>query len=314
MSTTTDTTTQAIDDKSSQQQNDNTEASSETNNINWGGFISWLILWTIITVGVSIIGANFITIINYPSFSFLLPTEESKYFKQNKTRNQNTLKQPRNRTNNSMPCKNSNSGKGYSKIGMPSMPKFGIDGTEYGWPYTMFEDTENYHSLQSFKNWFAQSTSKSYISMREILSKLDSDFLINLPPLALFMIAPFVLLFATLFIPLFTNLLVLPFNAFNNEYFGWGWTLLGLLFGWDTLMISGNIFIQTLQILFFFLVTPFIVDLETVKSVLNCKYNRFTLGMFFGLGIVIGGYNYLSTTIGVIMSIVWFVLLLMHFL
>ena len=289
----------AIDAKKSEQ-----ESTSQKNKstANFGSFLMSVSIATLSMLVMLLIGANFISLMNFKSLSLLLPTDKNHYFNNGTT---TKLKPSGSGVNNSMPCKYK-TGKPNFSISMPRMADLGFDGNSRGWPYTMYNKSAFEFTFGGFKNWFATTTAESYISLREILTLiLSNEVLKALPPIVIFtIIAPVICVLVPIFLPMFTSLFMLPFKGATYGTLGLAYTLIGLLFGWTSLMMGTNLFIQYIQVLFLFLIVPLIVDRDTVKSIIRC--NSWWIGLLYALLVVICAFSTLGGTIGIVMLFAWF--------
>jgi hypothetical protein len=291
-------TVSAIEAKKSQQ--DSTTTNDEPT-ANFGKFLYAISIATFSMLIMILVGANFISLMNFKSLSLLLPIEKSDYFSQSSV---SKIKTSSSGVNNSMPCKYK-TGKPSFSISMPRMADLGFDGNSHGWPYTMYNKNAFEFTFGGFKNWFAMTTAESYISLREILTLiLSNEVLKALPPIVIFTtIAPLFCLLVPMFLPMFTSLFMLPFKGATYGTLGLAYTLIGLLFGWTSLMMGTNMVIQYTQVLFLFLIVPLIVDRDTVKSIIRC--NSWWIGLMYALLVVICAFSTLGGTIGGIMFIAW---------
>lgn len=281
-----DSTVPAIDAKQSKQNLSSSDGKvgATPDEITVGPFMLSILGATIAVLVFALIGANFVTLINFKSLELLLPIDEKKYY----------FKYGRD---------SSSSGKAFG-MSRVSLADLGIDGNPYGWPYSMYDKDAHELSFQGLSNWFAKSTSGSYIWLRQVLyDGLSSPLLKLMHPIVLFFMAPLVLGFTPVILPFISSYFVLPFKGFMLGYFGWMWTFLGLFLAWTPMMMGCNHFIQYLQVLALFIIYPLIVDIATVKKVL--QENTWWLGLMFGFLIVVSGFLNLGIIPGIVMSLGW---------
>lgn len=297
-----DSTVPAIDMKQREQKK--TTSLSGTSNANdtaqWGAFFKNVGIAFSIVMIISYIGANFVTLINFEPLKLLLPIDKIHYFN-----NKTPIKpKPKPVRNNSLPCKNDSEtcNTGFS---VPSISDLGIDGNAYGWPYSMRREGNFISIFQDFANWFAETTSESYMWLRNVnYDMLSSPILKAMSPIILYcFVAPPIVAFAPIILPFIASFIILPFSGFTSGNLGWLWTLLGLFFVWTPLMMGCNKLIQYLQMLVLFLIMPIWVNYDNFWKI--WLDNAWWLGNLFGFFVAASGFTTLGVFPGAAMMIAW---------
>jgi len=300
-----DSTVPAIDAKQTDQESSGSSSSSSASNtvaqLQWGAFLQFAIGATLVVVIYSVVGANFVTLLNFEQLSLLLPVDEKRYYRDGPSSNPKPSRQGA--RSNTLPCRYGSSNSSGVSFSLPNFDQMGINGNAYGWPYSMYKKGASELSFHGFLNWFANTTSDSYIWLRQTLIDLLSSPMLNLHPFLLFILANVLIAFAPAVLPFIASFIILPYKGFTNGQWGWMWTLLGLFWVWTPMMMGCNMVIQYLQVLLLFLVLPLLVDLKTVKEVLRC--NTWWISIIFGWAIAYGGMMTLGTIPGAVMIIAW---------
>jgi hypothetical protein len=167
--------------------------------------------------------------------------------------------------------------------------------------------------LQKFKNWFAYSICRTYISSRGLLKDYikffgppmegESNIFSNQTFIILIM-APLNALFVSLLVP-FTGFL---FNMWYSLSASFPWFLLGLLTGYMMLIAGGTAFMQFFQFLKTFLLLPLATNWPQIQSIMTCNIK--TLIFLFGWLVCTGAFNYLDGMTSGVMAIVYVILMI----
>lgn len=299
-----DSTVPAIDAKQTDQESSSSSDSSSGSNtvtqLHWGAFLQAAALIALVVAVFSVIGANFVTLIGFDPLSLLLPVDAVRYYRDGTAPKPKPGPVPR---GNTMPCRN-RSGRSGTGFTMPSFSDMGIDGNAYGWPYSMYKKGASELSFQGFENWFANTTSDSYMWLRQVLTDFLQLRILDTHPLFLFFLANIIVVpFAPIILPFIASFFILPYKGFTKGQWGWMWTLLGLFWVWTPMMMGCNMVIQYLQVLLLFLVLPLFVDLKKVKEVLRC--NSWWINIIFGWAVAYAGLTTLGMVPGAVMIIAW---------
>ena len=258
----------SIQDKVFEKENNDTKK-GESNN--WTQFFIYCVLFFVVSLFIIVLGSNFIFISNTDDsiINKLLPTNINYYFKPEQQ-----------------------DGGGYS-CGMKS--KFSFS----NWPYSMRKSSTNTKGiLQSFKNWFANTTAETFIMNRDITKKwvelfspINNAFLIFLIAIITIAMAPLVYI---------GSLGAGLFNAFKTDW-RWGLVSFFLIFLWP--FIISISFVQLLQYIFLFLLMPAITDLSVLKDIMKCNINTFFI--FFGGLVSIASLLSLNNTITIVYTSIY---------
>lgn len=259
----------SIQDKIYEKEN-NGSTKKESNN--WYSFFIYSVLFFVLSLFILVLGSNFIFISNTDDsiINRLLPTDINYYFKPEQQ----------------------DGGGGYS-CGMKGKFKFS------NWPYSMRKSQANTKGIiQSFKNWFANTTAQTFIMNRdlikqwvELFSSINNAFLIFLIAIITLALAPLVYIGS-----LGTSL----YNAFKTNW-KWGLVSFFLIFLWP-FIISISL-VQLLQYIFLFLIMPAITDLDVLKDIMKCNMNTFFI--FFGGLVSLASFLTLNNTISIVYTCIY---------
>ena len=259
----------SIQDKVFEKENNDTKK-GESNN--WYKFFLYCVLFFVVSLFIMVLGSNFIFISNTDDsiINKLLPTNINYYFKPEQQ----------------------DGGAGYS-CGMKG--KFNFS----NWPYSMRKSNANTKGiLQSFKNWFANTTAQTFIMNRdlikqwvELFSSINNVFLIFLISIITIAMAPLVYI---------GSLGTALFNAFKTDW-RWGLVSFFLIFLWP--FIIGISLVQLLQYIFLFLIIPAITDLDVLKDIMKCNINTFFI--FFGGLVSLASFLTLNNTISIVYTCIY---------
>lgn len=259
----------SIQDKVFEKENNDTKKGERNN---WYKFFMYCILFFVISLIIMVLGSNFIFISNTDDsiINKLLPTDINSYFKPEQQ----------------------DGGGGYS-CGMKGKFSF------YNWPYSMRKSASNTKGiLQSFKNWFANTTAETFIMNRtftkkwvELFSPINNAFLIFLIAIITIAAAPLVYI---------GSLGIALFNAFKTDW-RWGLVSFFLIFLWP-FIISISL-VQLFQYIFLFLLMPAITDLDVLKDIMKCNINTFFI--FFGGLVSLASLLSLNNTITIVYTCIY---------
>ena len=258
----------SIQDKVYEKEN-NGSNKSESNN--WYHFFIYCLIFFVLSLFILVLGSNFIFISNADDsiISKLLPTDLNSYFK---------------------PEQQDGGGGGGGGASCAAKSKFKFS----NWPYSMRKSASNTKGIiQSFKNWFANTTAETFIMNRglikwwvDLFSPINNAFLIYLIAILTISAAPLVYMFS-----LGAGL----FNAFKSSL-GWGLTSFFLMFIWP--IVFGISFVQLIQYSVLFIFMPAFTDFAVLKDIINCNINIFFI--FFGGLVSIASLFSLNNTITII--------------
>lgn len=268
------TSVPAIEEKKNKQNINNTQE------VGTVPFLKSILVSAIYVLIFALLGSNLVTLINSEILDIILPHENKYYYSNEKVSDEN------------------------NKI-IKKLANFGIDGNVYGWPYSMYDNSAFELSIQGLINWFAKSTSGSYIGLRTMLKTvLRSPIFKFINEGLIFFIAPFVLVFAPIILSSISSFVILPFTGLTNGLFGWMWTILGFFLLWTLFMMWSNHVIQYLQVLAVLTLYPLMFETENIKKVM--KKHLWWLTLFFGLLVVNSCFTNFGTIAGIVMAIAWF--------
>jgi len=261
----------SIQDKVFEKENNDTKK-GESNH--WYQFFFYCVLFFVVSLFIMVIGSNFIFISNTDDsiINKLLPTNINSYFKPEQ--------------------QDGGGGGGYS-CGMKG--KFSFS----NWPYSMRKSSATTKGIvQSFKNWFANTTAETFIMNRdltkkwvELFSPINNAFLIFLIAILTIAMAPLVYI---------GSLGAALFNAFKTDW-RWGLVSFFLIFLWP-IIISISL-VQLLQYIFLFLLMPAITDLDVLKDIMKCNINTFFI--FFGGLVSLASFLTLNNTISIVYTCIY---------
>jgi hypothetical protein len=262
----------SIQDKVFEKENNDTKKKDSNN---WHKFFIYFIIFFAISLFILVLGSNFIFISNTDDsiINKLLPTDINAYFKPEQQ----------------------DGGGGYS-CGMKG--KFKMPNLE-SWPYSMRKSASNSKGiLQSFKNWFANTTAETFIMNRtlikkwvELFSSINNAFLIFLIATTTISFAPLIYIF---------SLGSAFYNAFKTNW-KWGLVSFFLIFLWP--FIISISFIQLIKYIVLFTLMPAFTDLEILKGILKCNINTFFI--FFGGLVALASLLSLNNTITIVYTCVY---------
>jgi len=252
---------------------------------NWNDFLFFVFIGLITTLGIGIFGSNFIFLTSTNNLEYFLPTEKSSYFKPEQL-------------GGSFSCsRKSTSFKGFN---------FG------NWPYSMRKSGFLPGFFQGFKNWIADTTANTFITNRGIIKSFlnffspgkDNNNMLSNNFLQMFFIAPIALGLAPLLY--ITSLFTSFISAFESNAL---WSIAGffLLFLWPiTITIS---FVQFIQYILLFTFQSLFTNPEYIKGIIHC--NSHMLSLFFGGFVCLGALLNLNTTMAVISTIIYVIMVIM---
>jgi len=275
------TSTSSIDEKRKQKISSNDKYEEN----NWKKFSFIVFIGLVTTLGIGIFGSNFIFLTSNDNLEYILPTQETSYFKPEQM-----------------------SG-GFTCLSKPLTFK----GIKLGnWPYNMRKSGKFVGFFQGFKNWIAETTANTFITNRGIIKSFlnvfspgkDNDNILSNSFIQMFFIAPFVIGIAPLsyIMTLFTSFI----SAFESNPL---WTISGffLLFLWPiTTTIS---FIQFIQYILLFTFQSLYTDIEKIKKIIHCYSHM--LSLFFGGFVCLAALLHLNTTMAVISTVIYGILVIM---
>ena len=297
----TDSTTPAIDSKKDETSSDSTTETTKQNQ--WGSFVAATLTNIVISIIYGFIGANFIFFTTAPSLELekYFPVGMSSYFSEfaGKQKGGQEKQIPRTYNCYKRPQKDFN---------LDFLKSLGL-GKPGGWPYSLYKDEEFPGTIQSFKNWFAMSIAKTFMMSRKLIKwwlgvfAPGKSFLSN-ETFQMFIIAPMTLFFGQ-FISSALGFFGFIYNSFVQ---GWGWSLLGLLFGYTTFIAFTVMIVEVVKFLGSFLILPAMSNYKLLGEILKCNAN--SIAMLFGAMTVGSASTYLNSTISTAMMVVYIMLLI----
>lgn len=284
--------------------------SSEDNN--WGKFITSSAIAVLISLGVGVLGANFVYLSRI-NLDIFFPTDENK--------RPYTYKSPE-------LFKSSQSGGGKMKGGN-KMSGGGLCGEpidfgdsvllknkyfrgifEYGFPYNMINDGSSIVAL--LKNWLGSNVMYSNIWLRDsiqfIITVLVSICALTPQPftsLIPFILGPIILaIFAIM-----TSIWMLPtlVSMFWNEkeLSGNIITILGLLFGYTWAFAAILSVIQSIEVIFKSLFLPLMLSPRKIFEIMGNRYNSYYLSLVLFTLIIAAAFSNLNIIVAVVMLLVF---------
>jgi hypothetical protein len=256
----------SIQDKVFEKENN---GSKEKDSNNWSEFFIYCLSFMIISLYILVLGSNFMFISDTSNdiLNKLLPTDINFYFKQEQLDKQEG--------GGGASCKR---------------PNFKVS----NWPYSMRKSASNTKGiLQSFKNWFADTTAETFIMNRGLIKSWINLFSPINNPIFMFFISIITIISAPLVF--IGSLGTSIYNAFKTNW-KWGLTSFFLIFLWPfTISIS---IIQELQYILLFIFIPALTDFDGLKGQIKCNINTFFT--FFGGLVALASLLSLNNTITIV--------------
>lgn len=288
------TSVPAIEEKKNKQNINNTQE------VGIGPFLKSILGWAVLVFIFGLLGSNLVTLINSETeiLDIILPDKNKNYYTDDEEEEE-------------MEMVSKQRGGENNKI-IKKLARFGIDGNVRGWPYSMFDKMyyENVKelSIKGLINWFAKSTSGSYIGLRTMLKTVLRwqffKLLNEIHEVLIFIMAPFVLLLAPIILSSISSYVILPFTGLTSGWFGWMWTILGFFLLWTLFLMWSNHVIQYLEVIAVLTLYPLMFETENTMTVM--KKHFWWLRLLFGLLVVNSCFTNFGTIAGIVMAIAWF--------
>ena len=288
-----------------QKKTDQSKESGETTDNNWVSFGMSVLTSLIKTLLIGLIGANFIffSTRSNDELSMFFPGTGSKFYSPVPAQSGGDFK-----------C-HKTSGPKLPGMNTNVLKSLGI-GTVGGWPYSLWKNGNGEaggFSLNSFENWFSETTADSFGRNRGFLvewiklfaPKKDNVLSNNL--LQMVIIAPLTLTIGQ-FIALIAGFIGTLYSAITAKSWGWQWSLIGVFFAYTFIIASSAAVIQFLQFLATFLALPLFSNLKIIKEIMSC--NSGALGWLFGALVVSSSLTTLDSTVSTTMIVVYVLLAL----
>ncbi len=304
-----DDSVSAIDDKSNEINGDST---SDEKQSDWLGFGSSIVKNFFHIMVFIIIGSNFIFFTYYDSLDLIFPFSKNVYFPHAVNR---ALKGGRK-------ARQKGGGSSYycpppggEKLKMPSievLKSLGYDGKMSGWPYSMYDNSDEEFSWQGFKNWFAMTEAESFMMYRQFAQGLftggENKLFQKVPQGLLYVLAYVVFLFS--FIVVILGFITTIWKSFVCVRDAWAYSLIGFFLAYTGLMAFANGFLQYISLMWNMLAVPLMIDHNIVRQI--CACNMGWISLLFGAMIVGSGIQYLDQTTSSMMLVAWIILLVKH--
>lgn len=301
------TSVPAIEEKKNKQNINNTQE------VGIGPFLKSILGWAVLVFIFGLLGSNLVTLINSDSeiLDIILPHEDIYYYTNAKVSDPKVSDAKVSDAKVSEIEMVMKGGDENNKI-IKKLARFGIDGNVRGWPYSMFDKMyyENVKelSIKGLINWFAKSTSGSYIGLRTMLKTVLRwqffKLLNEIHEVLIFIMAPFVLLLAPIILSSISSYVILPFTGLTSGWFGWMWTILGFFLLWTLFLMWSNHVIQYLEVIAVLTLYPLMFETENTMTVM--KKHFWWLRLLFGLLVVNSCFTNFGTIAGIVMAIAWF--------
>ena len=266
----------SIQDKVFEKENDTKKKDSN----DWNKFLKYFLYFFVLSLLIMIVGSNFIFIRNATEseMNYFLPIDIYTYFKAEQLDKDEI-----------------NSYRKNSKIKPPYIES---------WPYNMRKTSSITNGvLQSLKNWIANTIAETYIMNRELtknwinlFSSINNKILIYIIAIITFLFFPFVYI-GSFFISLY-----------NSIKTNWLWGILSMLFIilWPFITIISIVFL--IKFIGLFTIMPAYYNVENFKKILKSNINLFFI--FFGGLISIASIKSLNTTISIIYTSIYLLLII----